>query len=138
MTENTATINYQFADGHCEDIEVTEEFAKNYAEFAKDEQRRIWRENKRKKREVSLERLMSSGWDVPDPVNRDPQEMYIEQERPVLPHFIGLTEYQRRVAVKYFVEHRTHEQIAREEKVSQQAITKLIHKIQTKIVAAFV
>jgi prepilin-type processing-associated H-X9-DG protein len=132
-----ATINYTFADGHTEAIEVTEDFAENYAVFEIEEQRRVWREQRRKRREVSLEQLMSCGWDIADPVNRDPQEMYIGQERPVLPLFIGLTEYQRRVAVKFFVEHKTHGQIAREEKVSKQAIAKLIKKIQGKVVGAF-
>jgi len=132
-----ATINYKMADGHVEKIEVDDEFAAKYAEFEQDERRRIWRENKRKKREVSLERLMASGWDIPDPVNRDPLELLIEREQPQLPLFTGLTEYQRRVAVKFFVEHKTHKQIAKEEKVARPVITKLIHKIQKKIIRAF-
>ena len=80
---------------------------------------------------------MASGWDIPDPVNRDPLELLIEREQPELPLFTDLTEYQRRVAVKFFVENKTHEQIAREEGVSQPAVTKLIKKIQKKIINAF-
>ncbi|MDR1093724.1 MAG: hypothetical protein LBL66_06210 [Clostridiales bacterium] len=127
-----ATIKYKMADGRVEEIEVTDEFAAKYAEFEQEEQRRVWREQRRKRREVSLERLMASGWDIADPVNRDPLELLIEQESPRLPLFTDLTDYQRRVAVKFFVEHRTHGQIAREEGVSQQAISKLIKKSKTK------
>jgi hypothetical protein len=132
-----ATIKYTFADGHAEDVEVTEAFAAKYAKLERSEQRRIWREEKRQQREVSLERLAELDWDAPDPVNRDPQEMYAERECPRLPLFVGLTEYQQRVAVKFFVEHKTHERIAGEENVSKQAITKLIGKIQKKVINTF-
>ena len=128
------------ADGTFVEIEVSDEFAAKYAEFEKDEQRRVWREQRRKRREVSLERLMASGWDIADPVNRDPLELLVEreQENIELPLFTGLTDYQRRVAVKFFIEHKTHEQIAGEEGVSQQAISKLIKKIQSKVITALI
>lgn len=32
-------INYQFSDGHCEEIEVTEEFAQAYEEIDKQTKR---------------------------------------------------------------------------------------------------
>lgn len=131
-----ATVKYPFADG-LKDVECTEEFAAKYAEFEQNEQRRVWREQRQKRREVSLERLMAMGMDFPDPVNRDPLELLIENEQPELPLFTDLTEYQRRVAVKFFVENKTHEQIAREEGVSQPAITKLIKKIQAKVIGTF-
>jgi DNA-directed RNA polymerase specialized sigma subunit len=133
------TISYRFADGHVEDVEVTEEFAVNYAKFEKEEQHRRWRENKRKARDVSLEAFTAKGGDIADPVNRNPLELIIEQEdeNPDLPLFTGLTEYQRRVAVKYFVEHKPQEQIAHEEKVSQQAISNLIKKIEKKVISTF-
>lgn len=131
-----ATIKYKFTDGHIEDVEVTDEFAEKYAEFEKEERRRVWREKKRARREVSLEQRMAKGWDIADPINRDPLELFIEKERTELPLFTGLTEYQLRVAEKYFVEHKTHRQIAEEEGVSHPAITKLIAKIQKKIIRA--
>ena len=53
---------------------------------------------------------MASGWDIPDSVNRDPLELLIEREQPELPLFTDLTGYQRRVAVKFFAEHKIHEQ----------------------------
>jgi hypothetical protein len=128
------TINYRFSDGHCEDIEVTQGFAAKYAEFAQAEKRRFWRESKRKRHEVSLEKLTETGWDTPDPINCDPQDRDATPPEPASPQFIGLTEYQRRVAFKFFIKHETHEQIAREEKVSRQAITSLIRKIQNKVI----
>lgn len=60
-----AVINYKFADGHTEEIEVTEEFAKEYAELEKTEQRRRDREKKRSKRLVSLDALIEKGVDFP-------------------------------------------------------------------------
>jgi DNA-directed RNA polymerase specialized sigma subunit len=132
-----ATIKYKMADGRVEEIEVTDEFAAKYAEFEQEEQRREWREEKRRKREVSLDGLAASGKEIADPINRDPLELLIEREEPDLPLFTGLTEYQRRVAAKFFVEHKTHRQIAREEGVSHQTITRLIGKIQEKVIGTF-
>jgi hypothetical protein len=88
----------------------------------------------RDKCEVSLEYLTASGSDIPDPVNRDPLELLIEQERPDLPLFTGLTEYQRRVAVKFFVEHKSKAMIAQEENCSEAAVREIIKKITRKII----
>ena len=98
------------ADGSIEEIEVTGEFAESYAEFEQEEQCRVWRDERRRKRhEVSLERLVERDWDKADHIIRDPHEMLIEQEQIELPLFVGLTDYQQRGAVKYFVDNKTHE-----------------------------
>ena len=38
-----ATINYQFSDGHYEEIEVTEEFKYEFEQLERQELRRYWR-----------------------------------------------------------------------------------------------
>lgn len=63
-----ATIEYKFSDGHIEDIEVTEEFAKQYKEIDKEyfrnEEKFDWRT---RNKEMSLERLQKEfGMDMPD------------------------------------------------------------------------
>jgi DNA-directed RNA polymerase specialized sigma subunit len=131
-----ATVKYLFKDG-LKDVECTEEFATKYAEFVQEQKRLKWREKWRAKRTDSLDGLYASGQEVADPINRDPLEILIAREEPDLPLFTGLTDYQRRVAAKFYIDHRTHEEIAAEEGVSQPAITKLIKKIQNKIAGIF-
>lgn len=63
-----ATIEYKFSDGHIEEIEVTEEFAKQYKEIDKkyfrNEEKFDWRT---RNKEMSMERLQKEfGMDMPD------------------------------------------------------------------------
>ena len=59
-----ATIRYQLADGHFYVIEVTEEFA---AEYAAMEHRDKLIERKETRRHQSLDKSLEHGWDIPDP-----------------------------------------------------------------------
>lgn len=58
-----AVILYRFADGHTEEIEVTDEFA---AEYAAMEHRDKLNERKETRRHQSLDKSMEHGFDVPD------------------------------------------------------------------------
>ena len=58
-----AVILYRFADGHTEEIEVTDEFA---AEYAAMEHRDKLTERKETRRHQSLDKSMEHGFDVPD------------------------------------------------------------------------
>lgn len=58
-----ATIRYQLADGHFDVIEVTEEFA---AEYAAMEHRDKLIERKETRRHQSLDKSLEHGWDIPD------------------------------------------------------------------------
>lgn len=63
-----AIIEYKFSDGHIEEIEVTEEFAKQYKEIDKEyfrnEEKFDWRT---RNKEMSMERLQKEfGMDMPD------------------------------------------------------------------------
>jgi hypothetical protein len=51
------------------------------------------------------------------------------RERPELPLFTGPTEYQRRVAVKFFVKHKSKAMIAKEENCAEAAVRGSIKKI---------
>ena len=56
------TINYQLSDGHYEEIEVTEEFANEYALLEKETQREEWRYQWRsRKKIVSMEAMAEQG-----------------------------------------------------------------------------
>ena len=59
-----ATIRYQLADGHFYVIEVTEEFA---AEYAAMEHRDKLIERKETRRHQSLDKSLEHGWDIADP-----------------------------------------------------------------------
>lgn len=57
-------INYQFADGHTEEIEVTEEVAAAFEELQKYEKKV---ERKETRRHISLDMLKEKGFEFPDP-----------------------------------------------------------------------
>ena len=66
-----ATIQYQFADGHYEDIEVTEEFKEEYEFLLIREKAQYWKEMKQKERsglrcakDLSLDKFSEDGYDL--------------------------------------------------------------------------
>ena len=75
-----ATINYKFSDGHKEVIEVTEEFAKEYAKLEHEERKAHEREKKRGKNIVSLDLLIEKGVDIPDNSSPDPLQELLNKE----------------------------------------------------------
>lgn len=81
-----AKINYQFADGHYEEIEVTEEFKREFEQFERQELRRYWRIKKQKQRtnlavkcDLSLEWMLEYGQE-PISASHDPLEALIEKD----------------------------------------------------------
>ena len=95
-----AFILYRFSDGHYEEIEVTEEFATQYAEM---EHREYLVNRKEIRRHQSLDKSMEHGFDVVDPsVN-----VFEQVERRLLSEQIytalhNLTDKQRTVVSLYF------------------------------------
>lgn len=74
-----ATINYKFADGHFEEIEVTEEFKREYEFLLVQERALHWKEMQQKHRaglrcmkDFSLEKFTEDGYEfqstAPDPL----------------------------------------------------------------------
>lgn len=81
-----ATISYKFADGHAEEIEVTEEFKKEYEfllvqEYARDrkELQQKYRAGLRCTKDLSLDEFAENGYELPS-VMPDPLELLIERE----------------------------------------------------------
>lgn len=67
-----ATIRYTFADGHTEEVEVTEEFKREYEFLLVREQAPHWKEMKQKERaglrcvkNLSLDKFSEDGYDLP-------------------------------------------------------------------------
>ena len=75
-----AKINYTFADGHTEEIEVTDEFALQYEMLEDERKRQEEREKKRRKRRLSYEGLADNGYEFEDKTCLNPLEQLIEQE----------------------------------------------------------
>lgn len=81
-----ATINYQFSDGHYEEVECTEEFKREYEFMLVREKAPYWKEMKQKERaglkcapDFSLEKFSEDGYDIPS-ATPDPLEELIMQE----------------------------------------------------------
>ena len=95
-------ILYQFADGTRKEIEVTEEFAKKYAEM---EHKDALIERKETRRHQSLDKSLEHGFDIPDPTV-DITEMAERRELSDEIHkaLNALTEKQRKVFELYVSE----------------------------------
>lgn len=81
-----ATINYQFSDGHYEEIEVTDEFKREYEFLEVQERARYWKIKKQKQRanlavkcDLSLEWMHEYGQE-PTSTAPDPLDALIAQE----------------------------------------------------------
>ncbi len=107
-----ATIRYTFADGHSEEVEVTEEFKREYEFLLVREQALHWKEMKQKERagfrcvkNLSLEKFGEDGYalpaEAPDPLERlIAKEEHREQYRKILS---CLTEKQRQVYILFHI-----------------------------------
>ena len=107
-----AKIKYVFADGHSEEVEVTEEFKREYEFLLVREQALYWKEMKQKERaglrcvkNLSLEKFGEDGYDLPaeapDPLERlIAKEERREQYRMILS---CLTEKQRQVYILFHI-----------------------------------
>lgn len=141
-----ATIHYQFADGHFEDVEVTEEFKQQYEFMLVQERARHWKEMQQKYRaglrcskDFSLEKIAEDGHelylDAPDPL-----DVMIEKEeradyyRKLLS---PLTDKQRRVYILHHIEGYKKVQIAALLHISEKAVRKHLIAAHKKILKEF-
>lgn len=138
-----AAINYKFADGHTEEIEVSEEFALQYElidnQFRRNE-KRVEKRNKRK--HVSLEYAMANGWDKIDENTPDPLEALIYKEQSeemtdiiALSNF--LTDRQRQIMELYYHNGYSKAEIARVLKLSKPTIQQHLSEAVKKILKKF-
>lgn len=153
-----ATIGYRFSDGRYENVEVTDGVKAAYEEYNRYERRVYERE---RRHTVSLDVLLESegkaavgaGSGVGNILQKDlaalastdgdPLEILIAEEElskmqnnPLL-NISALTDYQKRIAVEYYVHKKSQTEIAGELKISKQSLNRLIRKIRKKIAAAF-
>ena len=132
-----AIIRYTFADGHTEAVEVTEEFKREYERIERqshsNDEKFRWRA---RKRETSLEKLREEvGLDIPDDapaideqtINAD----FIERFTSVL------TEPQKEVFKKAYIENKPVSQISREMDLRLSTVQKHISLIQKKFLQKF-
>lgn len=97
-----ATIRYQLADGHFDVIEVTEEFA---AEYAAMEHRDKLIERKETRRHQSLDKSLEHGWDIADPSADVALQAERNEEKARLSSALKkLTDKQRAVLLLYIEE----------------------------------
>ena len=132
-----ATIKYTFADGHSEEVEVTEEFKREYERIERqshsNDEKFRWRA---RKRETSLEKLREEvGLDIPDDAPAiDEQAIdadFIERFTSVL------TKPQKEVFKKAYIENKPLRTIARELGIQLYAVQKHIAGIQKKFLKKF-
>lgn len=82
-----ATITYKFADGHPEEIEVSEEIKAAYEELDKQEKRYYWKTNKQKARaglqrqDFSLEKCVEDGHEAPSAMPGPLEELISREEQ---------------------------------------------------------
>lgn len=107
-----ATIRYQLADGHFYVIEVTEEFA---AEYAAMEHRDKLVERKETRRHQSLDKSLEHGWDVTDPSADVALQAERNEEKARLSSALKkLTDKQRAALLLYIEEGKSFRDIAKE------------------------
>ncbi len=138
-----ATINYKFADGHTEEIEVSEDFALQYEliddQFRRNEKRA---EKRNKRKHVSLEYAMANGWDKIDENALDPLEALIckeqsEEMTDIIALSDFLTDRQRQIMGLYYQVGYTKTEIARLLNISQAAVNHHLGDSIKKILKKF-
>lgn len=126
-----ATIHYQFADGHFEDIEVTDEFAARYAEM---EHKDKLIERKETRRHQSLDKSLENGWDVADPRVDVQAEAERNEENLRLHNAIAaLTDKQRELLRLVYFENVPQTEIAAREGVQKTAINNRLTRILERL-----
>lgn len=141
-----AKINYQFSDGHYEEIEVTEEFKREYEFLLVQERALHWKEMQQKYRagmrctkDFSLDKFTEDGYElsssVPDPLEtliekEERREYYEKLLRP-------LTDKQREVYILHFIKGYSCLQIAALLHIDESSVRERIFWAQKKISKIF-
>ena len=133
-----AIIYFKDEQGKKVSVEVSNKIAKQYRESLQEE----WRSDAYERYySTSLENIMEAGHDFADE-NSDTEELYLEREekvdqkvlmrklRAALPY---LTDLQRSTIHKLFVLNMSQAEIAREEAVSEQAVSDRVKRLFAKL-----
>ena len=141
-----ATIKYTFADGHSEDVEVTEEFKREYEFLLVREQALHWKEMKQKERarlrgvkDLSLDKFGEDGYDLPAD-NPDPLERLIQKEerREYYRKILScLTEKQRQAYILFHLKGYKKVQIAAMLHIDERSVRRRLDWAQKRIIKNF-
>lgn len=125
------TIKYHFADGTTSEIEVSDKFYATYAELVQQEKRNHWKETRR---HISLNCLLENGIDFESPT-ADPLSVLLQNEDEERIHkaISKLSDKQKELAEKVFFKGMTLTAIAKEQGVSQPAITQQLATVLKKL-----
>lgn len=141
-----ATIRYTFADGHTEEVEVTEEFKREYEFLLVREQARHWKEMKQKERaglrcvkNLSLDKFSEDGYDLPV-AGPDPLERLIQKEerREYCRKILScLSEKQRQAYILFHLKGYKKVQIAAVLHIDERSVRRRLEWAQKRILKNF-
>lgn len=141
-----ATIRYTFADGHTEEVEVTEEFKREYEFLLVREQAPHWKEMKQKERaglrcvkNLSLDKFSEDGYDLPV-AGPDPLERLIQKEerREYCRKILScLSEKQRQAYILFHLKGYKKVQIAAVLHIDERAVRRRLEWAQKRILKNF-
>ena len=141
-----ATIRYTFADGHTEEVEVTEEFKREYEFLLVREQAPHWKEMKQKERaglrcvkNLSLDKFSEDGYDLPV-AGPDPLERLIQKEerREYYRKILScLTEKQRQAYILFHLKGYKKVQIAAVLHIDERSVRRRLEWAQKRILKNF-
>ena len=141
-----ATIRYTFADGHTEEVEVTEEFKREYEFLLVREQAPHWKEMKQKERaglrcvkNLSLDKFSEDGYDLPV-AGPDPLERLIQKEerREYCRKILScLSEKQRQAYILFHLKGYKKVQIAAVIHIDERSVRRRLEWAQKRILKNF-
>lgn len=135
------TVQYQFSDGHFEDVECTEEFKREYEFLLVREKAPYWKEMKQKKRaglkcaqDFSLDKFGDDGYDIPSATPDLLEEIIREEERQEYYKQLlsPLTDKQREVYILKLKGYK-QEQIARNLNIAVSSVNERLQTAQKRI-----
>lgn len=141
-----ATIRYTFADGHTEEVEVTEEFKREYEFLLVREQAPHWKEMEQKERaglrcvkNLSLDKFSEDGYDLPV-AGPDPLERLIQKEerREYCRKILScLSEKQRQAYILFHLKGYKKVQIAAVLHIDERSVRRRLEWAQKRILKNF-
>ena len=141
-----ATIRYTFADGHTEEVEVTEEFKREYEFLLVREQAPHWKEMKQKEcaglrcvKNLSLDKFSEDGYDLPV-AGPDPLERLIQKEerREYCRKILScLSEKQRQAYILFHLKGYKKVQIAAVLHIDERSVRRRLEWAQKRILKNF-
>ena len=129
------TIKYE-VNGTFVEVEVSDEFARQYEQIEAEEARQIWRDKKRK--DSSLERMVEAGFQVADPNSNIEEKLLEKYDIEQLSEAIKtLTEDQKWLIEQVFFYGRKQSEVAAELGIEPVAVWNRLQKIYYKIKKSF-